>query len=297
MLLASCCSSTCPGADASKGRTQLIARLAIAAARGTATYVSMLGMPVENQAVARSPQGMAIAGAAPPGKSTSRQLCASGTSSITPFRRTRPLRWPSRNDCASVRAVPGLIDPPASNASTRWVASGRTSLSVAAMQSVGITLKPTPGQITISSSLCFGVAAVRRKKDVDLAGDIEIVSLIVQAGVNHRRTGGCERAGTVRYDRHIRQRRYSRRRIINVKDPCGQTEFGGQFLDWTGTLAGEHWVQTLPLGLRGYEMARIAIGAVNHPLGAVRHSQLAIAARASIGLSNPLWVYAIDASG
>jgi hypothetical protein len=43
-------------------------------------------------------------------------------------------------------------------------------------------------------------------------------------------------------------------------------------------------------------MARIAIGAVNHPLGAVRHSQLAIAARASIGLSNPLWVYAIAAS-
>ena len=78
MLLASCCSSTCPGADASKGRTQLIARLAIAAARGTATYVSMLGMPVENQAVARSPQGMAIAGAAPPAKSISRQLCASG---------------------------------------------------------------------------------------------------------------------------------------------------------------------------------------------------------------------------
>jgi hypothetical protein len=32
-----------------------------------------------------------------------------------------------------------------------------------------------------SSSLCFDVAALRRKKDVDLAGDIEIVSLIVQA--------------------------------------------------------------------------------------------------------------------
>src|SRR5215472_13965813 len=76
MLLASGCSSTCPGADVSKGRTQLIARLAVAAARGTATYVSMLGMPVENQAVARSPQGMAIAGATPPAKSISRQLRA-----------------------------------------------------------------------------------------------------------------------------------------------------------------------------------------------------------------------------
>ena len=53
------------------------------------------------------------------------------------------------------------------------------------------------------------------------------------------------------------------------------TEFGGQFLDWTGT-PGQHWVQTLPLGLSGYKMARIAIGAVNHPRGAVRHSQLAI---------------------
>jgi len=36
----------------------------------------MLGMPVENQAVARSPQAMAIAGAEPPSKSTRRQLCA-----------------------------------------------------------------------------------------------------------------------------------------------------------------------------------------------------------------------------
>ena len=58
----------------------------------------MLGMPVENQAVARSPQGMAIAIAEPPAKSIRRQLCASGTSSITPFRRTRPLLWPSLKD-------------------------------------------------------------------------------------------------------------------------------------------------------------------------------------------------------
>ena len=59
-----------------------------------------------------------------------------------------------------------------------------------------------------SSSLCFYVAAVRRQKDVDLAGDIEIVSLILEACVNHRRTSGREWAGTIRYDRNIRERRY-----------------------------------------------------------------------------------------
>src|SRR5437660_3782718 len=80
----------------------------------------MLGMPVENQAVARSPQGMAIAVAERPAKSIRRQLCASGTSSITPFRRTRPPRWPIRKDSAIVRAVPGLTCARASNARTRW---------------------------------------------------------------------------------------------------------------------------------------------------------------------------------
>jgi hypothetical protein len=37
--------------------------------------------------------------------------------------------------------------------------------------------------------------------------------------------------------------------------------------------AGEHWVQTPPLGLHGHKMARIAVGAVNHPRAAVRHSR------------------------
>jgi hypothetical protein len=97
--------------------------------------------------------------------------------------------------------------------------------------------------------------------------------IALETPINHRRTGGRERAGTVRHDRHIRERCCSRRRIINVKDPCGQTEFGGQFLDWTGTAAGEHWVQTPPLGLHGHKMARIAVGAVNHPRAAVRHSR------------------------
>jgi putative DNA primase/helicase len=61
-------------------------------------------MRVENHAVAISPQAIAIAGAEPPSKSTRRQLWASGTSSINPFHRTRPLRRPNRSDSAIVRA-------------------------------------------------------------------------------------------------------------------------------------------------------------------------------------------------
>jgi len=147
-------------------------------AYGTLTYVSMFGMPVENQAVARSPQAIAIAAAEPPSKSTRRQLWASGTSSIIPFRRIRPPRCPSRMDSAIVRAVPGLMGPRASNASTRWVASGSASLSTAAMQSVGITSNPTPGQTTIPAALA---SAWRRcgEKNFYFAGDIEIMGPVL----------------------------------------------------------------------------------------------------------------------
>jgi hypothetical protein len=41
--------------DASKGRAQLSTRLAITAARGTAAYVSMLGMPALAQSVGNAP--------------------------------------------------------------------------------------------------------------------------------------------------------------------------------------------------------------------------------------------------
>ena len=91
------------------------------------------------------------------------------------------------------------------------------------MQSVGMTSKPTPGADYDSSGLCFYMAALRRKKDVDLAGDIEIVGLTVEAGVNHRRTGGRERAGTVRHNRYICERRRSR---LQIKDRRAQTKFG-----------------------------------------------------------------------
>jgi hypothetical protein len=56
--------------------------------------------------------------------------------------------------------------------------------------------------------------------------------------------------------------------IKNIK-----TEVANFSIGKTRTPAGEQWVQTPPLGLRGHKTARIAVGAVNNPLGTVHHSQ------------------------
>ena len=69
--------------------------------------------------------------------------------------------------------MPGLIGPPASNARTRWVASASASLSTAVMQSVGMTSNLHAGADYDSGGLRFHVAALRREKDLDFAGDID----------------------------------------------------------------------------------------------------------------------------
>src|SRR5215469_12742264 len=234
----------------------------------------MLGMPVENQAVARSPQGIAIAVAEPPAKSILRHLCGSGTSSSTPFRRTRLPCLPRRRDRTIVRAVPGLMGPRASNASTRWIASGNASLSTAAIQSVGMTSNPRTNDD--SGCLRIRVAALRGKEDVDLASNIDIVRSARKAGINHRSTGRREWAGAIRHNRHVRDRGRSRCRIVKAEDPHGQTEFGRQFLDRAGTPTGQYRLKLTSPRLRGHKTPRIAVGAVNHPLCAAGHTRLTV---------------------
>src|SRR5580704_2935722 len=133
---------------------------------------------------------MATVIAEPPANSMERRLCASGTSSITPFRRTRPPRRPSRKDSAIVRAVPGLTCAPASNARTSRVASGSASLSTEARQSVGMTSNPDARADHDSGGLRIRVPALRGEKNVEFAGDIEIMGAAREASVDYLRAGG-----------------------------------------------------------------------------------------------------------
>src|SRR5262249_13169085 len=133
----------------------------------------MLGMPVENQAVARSPQGMAIAVAEPPAKSILRHLCGSGTSSSTPFRRTRLPCLPRRRDRTIVRS-----------ARAHWSARVEREYEVGCVR---LRLLEHPGHAisrndikararTNDDSGCLRtrVAALRGKENVDLASNIKI---------------------------------------------------------------------------------------------------------------------------
>src|SRR5262249_56487905 len=52
----------------------------------------------------------------------------------------------------------------------------------------GNDIEPHPRTDHETSGLCFCVAALRGNKDLDLAGDIEIVGSAHEAGVNHWRT-------------------------------------------------------------------------------------------------------------
>ena len=140
---------------------------------------------------------------------------------------------------------------------------------------------PRRGRLRFQQSLlrCGGGAP---QEDVDLAGDIEIVSLIVQAGLNHRRTGGCERAGTVRYDRPIRPA-IADRGSSTSKTRAGRPSSVANF-SIGGTAAGEHWVQTSPLGLRGPQNGPYSRWRRKSSTRRGSPYQLAIAARASTGL-------------
>ena len=142
---------------------------------GTFAYVSMLGMPVENHAVAISPQAMAIAVAEPPSKSTRRQLCASGTSSIIPFRRTRPPHWPSRSDSAIVRAVPGLHRSSGIECQNEVGSVGQRLLEHCGDAIGGDHIKSHTGADYDFGGLSIRVAALRGEKDFNFAGDIQIV--------------------------------------------------------------------------------------------------------------------------
>jgi hypothetical protein len=133
-----------------------------------------------------------------------------------------------------------------------------------------------------SGGLCLRVAALRGNEDVDLACDIDIVGSAYEAGLNHWRTGRGKRASAIRHDCHARERRGGRRCIAKIKDPRGQIELGCQPLDWAGTPAGQHRVQTPSCCLDRYKLPGIAVGAVNHPACALCHHRLALIGWAGI---------------
>jgi hypothetical protein len=106
-----------------------------------------------------------------------------------------------------------------------------------------------------------------------------------KAGINHWSTGHCKWASTIRHDHHVRDRSYSRCRIVKAEYPHGQTEFGRQPLDRAGTPTGQHRLQITSPRLRGHKMPGIAVGAVNHPLCASGHTRLTVLLLTGIKLS------------
>jgi hypothetical protein len=132
-------------------------------------------------------------------------------------------------------------------------------------------IKPNARADDDSDGLRIRVAALRGDEHLDLTSNIKIVCSARKAGINHRSTGRCERAGAIRHDRYVRDRSGRDWRIVKAEDPHGQTEFGRQVLDRHGTPTGHHRVQTTSPRLRGHKMPRIAVGAVNHPLCAAGH--------------------------
>ena len=83
--------------------------------------------------------------------------------------------WPSRKDSTKVLAVPGLIGPARVERENEVGCVGQGLFEHGGDAIGGNDVEAHAGADYDFSSLCFYVAAVRRKKDVDLAGDIKIV--------------------------------------------------------------------------------------------------------------------------
>jgi hypothetical protein len=105
-----------------------------------------------------------------------------------PFRRTRPMLWPSRKDSTKVLAVPGTHWSPRVERENEVGCVGQGLFEHGGDAIGGNDIEPHPRTDHDTSGLCFCVAALRGNEDVDLAGDIEIVGLAHEAGVNHWRT-------------------------------------------------------------------------------------------------------------
>jgi hypothetical protein len=110
-------------------------------ALGSELYTVMFPIPVEWYAVTTSPQVMAPTVRVPEGNAISRVGCPNGPrTSVPSTRRSAP---PPTLD-KPTSAVPRLSPPPARNAISSAVASGRSAASSAARQSVGTTSNPPP---------------------------------------------------------------------------------------------------------------------------------------------------------
>jgi hypothetical protein len=85
----------------------------------------------------------------------------------------------------------------------------------------GDHIKPHARADYDSRGLGILVAALRRDKNFDFAGYIEIVGSSPEAGVNHWCAGSGEWASAIRDDRDIRERCRRRRYVRKIKDLGG----------------------------------------------------------------------------
>ncbi len=118
------------------------------------------------------------------------------------------------------------------------------------------------------------VVAMEQAEDLDLAGDVEVMHALSEAGLKHRRGGLGEGAGAVEHRRHLAQPLSKRRGIIERKSAPGKTEPVGEGADFARVSAGEGGFEPALRRLFGDELAGIARRPVDQP---GTHVPLAIA--------------------
>ena len=161
-----------------------------------------------------------------------------------------------------VLAVPGDRPERVSKPSARCVASGSAAFSAAAMQSVGMTSKPTPGRERYRRPRPR-VTDRASSKILDLAGDVEIMGAGPQAGLDHRRGGRRERSGAMQHQLDLLEMR--RGGSVESEDARLEPQLARQGADRLALAAGEHRAQPAPRRLAGDQLAGVAVGAVDHP--------------------------------
>jgi hypothetical protein len=84
------------------------------------------------------------------------------------------------------------------------------------------------GQQHHARGLCLSISDRQGLKDRDFARDVEVMDLLLQAGVGHRPRGVGERPGAVQDGRHAADAFLDRGRVVQAEDAVLQAKFPGQ---------------------------------------------------------------------
>ena len=108
------------------------------------------------------------------------------------------------------------------------------------------------------------VHAMAMFKHIDLAGDVEIVDMLAQAGVPQRLAGTGERAGAVEQDAHAIEIAIDFMGIVEFEHTPGQLERPGQLIEGITVAPGQHRLEAPSNGLGSNQLAGVAVGSIDH---------------------------------